>query len=124
MRSSFSEEGFSLLELLVAVAVLSMAIVPMLANQNQSLRNAAILHERALGQMVAENIIAYLTTAEPNLTPGPIQGQQAQAGIMFKWQGAVTEPGDNNFLMINLKVLHPEHGRELASLTGFRVVEQ
>ena len=54
-RRADTQAGFSLLELLVALAIFGMAVVGLLNLSGESTRTAVILEERALAAVVAEN---------------------------------------------------------------------
>ena len=58
------QAGFSLLELMVAVSLLSLVVIPLLLSQGDAMRNAARLEERVLAAMVAENLLNEATALE------------------------------------------------------------
>lgn len=111
--------GFSILELLVAVSILALSIVPMLANQGSNIRNTGRLHESVLAQIVAENIVTQYTVM-PLETVGVISGQEEQGGQVFPWRGAIQPQRGEPIFVVRVDVLHPESGKVLFQLRGLR----
>ncbi len=50
------EQGFTLIEMLVALAIFSLAALALLRLEGATVSNTARLHEQALAQVVARNI--------------------------------------------------------------------
>ncbi|UTW58313.1 type II secretion system minor pseudopilin GspI [Kordiimonas sp. SCSIO 12603] len=117
-----AEDGFSLIELLVAVALLSLVAVTLLQSQSGATKNTAILQEKALALMVAENQIARLTGGAliPNI--GNRSGEEDQLGVKFQWQENVRLAPGGKLLAMEVSVFR-EDGVKLAELVGFRRAE-
>ncbi len=113
------QAGFSLLELLVAVSILALAIVPILVHQTTATRNTGRLQEKTLAWLVAGNVVNQLT-AQRSLTPGPVSGEQQQGGLVFPWRGRVELQKESGMVMVSVDVLHPARDAVLSTLTGFR----
>lgn len=115
-----SQEGFSLLELLVAMAILSLAVIPMIASQSTSLRSASILKERTLAEMVAENTLTELSASETPPQVGTMHGTEYQAGIAFDWQADINRITAQNIMTISVSVSRKNTINPLYKITGFR----
>lgn len=114
-----SAQGFSLLELLVAVSILALAAIPILVNQSQSVRMASHMQEKVLAHTVAENIIALLSI-KPGVGTGILMGEQRQGGVEFTWQADISRTADGGPLMMLVSVSRTGSTTKLAHLTGFR----
>jgi len=114
-----SQAGFSLLELLIAVSILALAIVPILVHQTTATQNTGRLQEKTLAWLVAGNVVNRLT-AQRSLSPGPVSGEQPQGGLVFPWRGRAVFQKDSGMIMVSIDVLHPDRDAVLSSLTGFR----
>ena len=114
------DDGFSLLELLVAIAILSLAVIPMLSNQAFALRSATDIQEKALAQIVAENTLVTFTARQFPPQTGTVSGTQTQGTIPFDWTAGITAVPGQKMLMITVTVSGRDNRDILARLTGFR----
>ncbi|WP_417450049.1 type II secretion system minor pseudopilin GspI [Kordiimonas sp.] len=114
--------GFSLLELLVAVAVLSLAAVTMLEHQGQGARMTAMVQEQALAATVAENRLALMATQEDDLRVGLRSGAEEQLGVTYRWRESVRAIPGSELLSLDVTVTSEDGDAPLAHLTGFRRV--
>lgn len=84
-----SEQGFSLLETMVALAVFSVAAMGLVSLNTQSARISGELDTRLLARTVAETVAVDTVTAE-NLDLSPVtQGEVIQRGRAYTWSRAV-----------------------------------
>ena len=81
--------GFSLVELLVALAVFALVVVALLNLSGGSTRTALQIETRALAGIVAENLAVEAMTA-PSLPVGETSGQVDLAGQAWRWRRIVT----------------------------------
>ncbi|WP_017170907.1 type II secretion system minor pseudopilin GspI [Xanthomonas phaseoli] len=109
--------GFSLLELIVALAIFAMAAVGLLNLSGESTRTAVVLEERALAAVVAEN-----QAIEATLAPAAAIGAPAH-GRSWEWQRQSTPTGAAGLLQIQVRVRPAGQAQEVASLTVLRSTE-
>ena len=114
------DDGFSLLELLVAIAILSLAVLPMVASQSTAVRSSSILSEKGYAKIVAENVMTELTLSEQPPLAGTIEGEEEFAGIPYHWRATVREISSQSVTSITLTILAANNETELYELTGFR----
>jgi general secretion pathway protein I len=119
-NSPLSEDGFSLLELLVAMAVLSLAVIPMLATQSTAIKSTVLLNEKTLAKIVAENALVELTTSEIGPVPGIVRGNDRQANIDFNWQANIKQMPTQPVTSISLTVNRDGKKKSLYQVIGFR----
>jgi general secretion pathway protein I len=96
--------GFTLLEMLVALAIFSLAGMALVRLQAVSVRTAADLDTRVVAAMVARNI-AYERLTDP--TPparGDSEGDIVNAGRSFHWQQTVEPTEDDRIVAVTVKV--------------------
>ena len=120
MTQMLRDEGFSLLELLVAVAILSLALIPMLGHHASALNSASQLKEKALAQLVAHNQVTRLANQATLPQIGQHQGDEVQGNVSFKWYATVNRRQASDLMIINVQVARLEGGENIAQLTGFR----
>ena len=101
------ERGFTLIEMLVALAVFSLAALALLRLQGFTLSSTADLDQKLLGQIVARNLAVELLSdpAPPSL--GEAQGQVENAGQSWRWTREAKMTDDPRIMQIDLRVDGP-----------------
>jgi general secretion pathway protein I len=121
MRSA--EHGFTLIEMLVALAIFSLAALALLRLEGATVKTTAQLQDQALAQIVARNIaVEALTDPEPPAM-GSVTGEVVNAGRSWRWArmtGASPEP---RIQQIAIQVRSAE-GPATANLLIFRRAPQ
>lgn len=117
------QAGFSLLELMVAVSLLSLVVIPLLLSQGDAMRNAARLEERVLAAMVAENLLNEATALEAKSKKAE-RGTRTQGTLQFAYRikRQVERRDDAAFELIKVTVDITRQGKDktLASLVGYQ----
>ena len=112
--------GFTLVEILVALAVVAVALAAGMRAVAQSADAATLLKQRTLALWVAQNRLALAQLETPWPAPGARNGQATQAGAGFVWRESVSGTPNPSFRRIEIAVADPrEPGYILARLTGF-----
>ncbi len=114
------EDGFSLTEVLVALAVFSLTGVALLNVMQTNTRSIRIVEERTWGRIVAENHMVEALTAVKSPSPGVTAGTEKLAGIDWDWQRKIAKTGVNDFDRIDIEVRRPETDDLVATVSGFR----
>ncbi|OOW67990.1 type II secretion system protein GspI [Xanthomonas axonopodis pv. melhusii] len=115
--------GFSLLELMVALAIFGMAVVGLLNLSGESTRTAVVLEERALAAVVAENQAIEATLAPASAIRAPANGQVMLGGRSWEWQRQSLPAGAAGLLRIEVRVRAAGQVQEVASLSMLRSAE-
>lgn len=114
------EDGFSLIELLVAVAILALAAVTLLESQTQAIGLTSAVEQRALASIVAENRLNLALGLKEEPVPGTRTGTEEQMGARFVWRENVRPAPGGDLIVIQVTVTAEGEQMELAALTGFR----
>lgn len=116
-----ASRGFTLLEVMVALAVLAIALTAVMRSVGAATRNVEEVRLRTLALWVAENRLAEHRARQDWLAPGAYDGQVDQAGQAFRWREEVEATPNAQFRRIDVAVWHGDGGGErvLARLTGF-----
>ncbi len=115
-----SDSGFSLVELLVAVAILSLAAVTLLESQTQAIGLTSAVEQRSLASIVAENRLNLALGSADVPLPGTRTGPARQMGMDFTWRETVRPAPGGSLLIVDVAVTTGGSAGELARLTGFR----
>lgn len=81
-----NQKGLTLIEVLVALTVLSLAVGSLLVLLGQHSRNAAALQDRALARIVAENALVGYVGAVRTGDAKILEGEQEIGGRIFVWE--------------------------------------
>ena len=118
-----SEGGFTLLEMLVALAVFSIAALALLNLETVTLTNTVRLQDRTLGQIVARNIAVEALTDPAPPAQGNESGAEISGGRSWNWTRITAESPEARILQIDIRVTN-EAGDHAADLTVFRMAAQ
>jgi len=114
--------GFTLIEVLVALAIISIALLAALRAAGQGTANVGDLRARLLAGWVAENILAEHRARGDWLALGIRRGMEREGGIEFAWRQEVIATPNSAFRRVDVFVFAgPEESRAIAHLTGFAV---
>jgi general secretion pathway protein I len=113
------QAGFTLIEMMVALAIFSLAAMALLRLQGATLSSTALLQDQAVAQMVARNVAVETLTDPAAPAIGERKGQEANGGRTWTWIRRTGRSPEPRILQIHVTVLN-EAGRESARLTFFR----
>ncbi len=112
--------GFTLLEILVAMAILAVTLAAVLRATAASTNHAADLRMRLLADWVAQNRMALHAAHNEFPAVGPQDGDDTQAGQRLLWHEEVSETPNPGFRRIEITVSSPdEPDHALRKLIGF-----
>jgi general secretion pathway protein I len=112
--------GFTLLEVLVALAILATALASGFRAVGLATGSAGELRERMLAEWVAQNRLALHRANSDFLDTGNYEGVVTQAGQEFRWKETVKSTQNALFHRIDVNIYAPgESEHALATLRGF-----
>ena len=113
--------GFTLVEVLVALGVFSLAALALLNLMGEGVRSAVRAETRTFGGVVAENVAVEAVVARDPPSQGTQDGQVQLAGRDWRWTRTVTATQDPGILRIDVSVT--DGGEHAADLAVFRSVQ-
>lgn len=117
-----NRDGFTLVEVLVALAIISIALLAALRVAGGGTSSVGELRSRLLAGWVAENLVAEQRARGDWPSLGILNGTQHQGGIEFAWREEVIATPNAAFRRVDIRVFAaPEEAHALAHLTGFVV---
>lgn len=96
--------GFTLLELLVALGVFSLAALALVNLTSEGVRTQARVETRTFGGILADNLAVEAMIAPGPLTLGESDGVIALAGRDWQWTREVAGTDDADLRRVTLKV--------------------
>lgn len=115
-----NSRGFTLIEVLVALSVLSIGVVALLKVQGESAAAASGARARLFAQIVAENQLVETITSPNPLTVGTTTGESRLADQAWQWTQDVAATGNRGVMRIQVVVRDAANGDLLAKLDGFQ----
>lgn len=112
-----SRAGFTLVEMLVALAVFSLAALALLNLAGENTRSAARVETRTLGGIVADNVAVEAVVASA-LGDGVSSGRVSLAGRDWRWTRTVSPTDAEDIQRVEVRVANDEG--QAADRTAFR----
>ena len=117
MRSDESQAGFTLIEMMVALAVFAVAALALVRMEGASIVRTADLDQRLLREVVAQNMAAEILTDPMPPPVGAATGSIRNAGRQFGWSRTVAHDANLGVLTITLSVRETSPGRASQATT-------
>ncbi len=115
-----AEHGFTLLEMLVALAVFSLAALALIRLQAVTVRTTADLDDRQMARIVARNLMVDLQTSPDVIATGDEEGRIENAGRTWRWDRKVSKTDAEDVVRVDLRVESGRAGASPAVLTFLR----
>ena len=111
-------QGFTLIEVLIALVILSIAFAAMIHSVNQQVRNLQYLNDKTTSLWVASNALAEaqlgLVGADDTI------GQETQLHQTWYWQLKIESTQNDTIERLRVDVKATSDGPTISELTGFR----
>lgn len=121
-RRCAKRAGFTLIEVLVALAIVSIALTAALRAAGQGTNNVSELRSRLLAGWVAENLLAEHRARQDWPPLGIRRGAAREGGLEFAWREEVISTPNPTFRRVDVRVFASvEESHSLAHFTGFLV---
>lgn len=115
-----TSRGFTLIEILAAVAVLAIALAAILSGMARYAENAGYLREKMLATWVAHNRMTELELQPGWPDLGRSDDKVDMGGFTWKWQVEVKTTPDDKLRRVDLSVTRPDQpDAALIQLSGF-----
>ena len=112
--------GFTLVEILVALAILAIAVAAVVTAVSGNVSNAAYLRERTLAHWVAMNKVAELQVDGDWPSPGTKHGESLMAAQEWSWQVTVSTTDDADVRRLDVNVYADKDGNDtLATIVAY-----
>ena len=111
--------GFTLIEILVAVAVLAVALGAAITGMARYADNAAYLREKTFALIVAHNRLTEIDLELHWPDTGKSDGEAELAGVRWKWNVEVEATADDNVRRVDIGVRVAGRDSDSATLSSF-----
>jgi general secretion pathway protein I len=114
--------AFTLVEVLIALAVLALALMAALRASSMSVTNSGEIRDRLLASWVAQNQLAEHRARRDWLPVGVYHGDAVEGGVGFRWEEKVTSTQNTQFLRVEVRVFaRDKPDAALGTMSGFLV---
>lgn len=118
-RLSQRVRGFTLIEVLIALAVLAICITAMIQGGATRADHVGYLRDRTLANWIATDRIAELRLAEEWPEPGTREGETEMAGRSWSWRAEISETPEPAVRRVEVHVSGEGDGEPLGRVAGF-----
>jgi len=115
-----SDTGFTLAEVMAALAVFSIAALALLHLSAENARAAGLTREHAFAALIAENLMVEAVAQPELVTQGIATGSEQMDGREWDWTRTVLDSGEPGMFRIDVQVRVAGESHVSAALTGFR----
>lgn len=124
IRARDRATGFTLVEVLVAVAVLGIAMAAVISAMARQADNAGYLKQKTVALWVAHNRLADLQLQKEPPSTGRSNGEVEMGGAEWRWEAVVANTEDDRLRRADITVRRAgDEDGSLAQLTGFFAVQ-
>lgn len=115
-----ADSGFSLIEMLVALAVFSLAVLALLNLSGQNARSAVLVEEQVLAGVVADNLAAESLLLSPAELGAIGDGVESAGGQNWRWRRTFAPTTEAGLVRIDIQVMPEYEPRTVVALSVFR----
>ena len=115
MTSPRSQQGFTLVEVLVALGVFSIAAMSLAHLGNETLVGARHVDQRFLATVEADNLMAEALVRPGAIPPGVNTGESTQRGRRLTWLRTISATGREGQFSVSVTIGDAETGQQLVN---------
>lgn len=111
--------GFTLIEVMVALAIVALALGAVAASVSQMVEAATSMRDRTLAAWIGQNKVAELRLANVVPDVSETSGSLTYAGREWTWRSTISETGVEFLYRVDVEVSLGESEEPVRTITGF-----
>ncbi|MGI9224727.1 MAG: type II secretion system minor pseudopilin GspI [Woeseiaceae bacterium] len=111
--------GFTLLEVMVALVIISLALAGVAGSMGQMIDTANTMRDRTYASWIAQNKITELRLSGILPEVGETSGEEDYANTTWAWTANISETGIENLMKVDVSVSYPGVDQPVRLVTGF-----
>ncbi|HEX7031106.1 MAG TPA: type II secretion system minor pseudopilin GspI [Gammaproteobacteria bacterium] len=115
--------GFTLMEILVALAVVGIGLAALIGASARATHEAASLRDRTFAGWVAQNALTEIRLSQETLDAGTRRGDEMMGGERWEWTAEITPAVVPQLRHIEIKVGREDMEGSIVTLTAFRLTQ-
>lgn len=118
-KRSDRSAGFTLIEVMVALAIVGLSLGAVAASVSQMVDAATTMRERTYASWIAQNKIAELRLANVVPEVSETSGELEYAGLEWAWRATISETGVENLFRVDVAISYPGSDVAIRTVSGF-----
>ena len=114
-----SKNGFSLIEVVVALFILSVSVITIYSLMISTATSSFELEERYLAKEVANNRIALINTIEKPIQPVERSGEMVMGGKNWYWKESIKKSTSDDYFEYEILVRSNDQENFIYAIKGF-----
>ncbi len=114
-----NSKGFTLIEVMVSLAIVSLSLAAVTAAMSQMIDAANTMRDRTYASWIGQNRIAELRLSATTPDVGASNGEVEYANVEWAWRAVVSETGVEDLYRIDVAVSFPGSDEIVRSVSGF-----
>ena len=119
MRLPVLARGFTLVEVMVALAIIAIALTAVAAKMGRMADTSNAMRERTYASWIAQNKITEMRLANVLPEVSSTSGEIDFANTNWEWRAVVSESGIENLYRVDVTITYPGTDDVIRSVTGF-----
>jgi len=111
--------GFTLLEVMVALVIISLALAGVAGSMGQMIDTANTMRDRTYASWIAQNKITEMRLSGVVPEVGETSGEEDYANTTWAWSAEVSETGIENLMKVDVSISYPGVDDRVRLVTGF-----
>jgi general secretion pathway protein I len=111
--------GFTLVEVMVALAIAALGLAAVTVSVSQMVEAAIAMQQRSYASWIAQNRITELRLANVVPEVSSTSGQTEYAGVDWDWRATISETGVENLFRVDVTVSRAGSDEVLRAVSGF-----
>ena len=118
--------GFTLIEVLIALAILSIALTAIIHATTQNIKHTVYLQNRTIATWVGTNVINEARAGMLKLPEAPdhVSEETTVLGVTWTWQAVINTTPNKNIQQIDVTVYQKTNEAKLAHLVSYLYAPQ
>jgi len=112
-------DGFTLIEVMVALVIISLALAGVAGSMGQMIDTANTMRDRTYASWIAQNKITELRLSGVIPDVGETSGEEDYANTTWAWSAEISETGIENLMKVDVSVFYPGVDVPVRLVTGF-----